>query len=190
MCSCVQSAVHIYEPRSSFLENLLGRDVTRWLAEKLGMVEPSEFGFLCSCGDGYLGSALGGGIYSLFALLAALAAGAVFPARPRIAAVIAALWVPLVIGGMYARYIERAEWAERVPADRHAQFAEYLSSYLAAMPAQFAANILFALIVPAALVYAVVKGFGALYWAAVRRAESQASVVGQRDRPVDPLSRD
>ena len=190
MCSCVQSAVHVYEPRSSFLENLLGRDVTGWLEEKLGLTEPGEFGFFCSCGDGYLGSALGGGSYSLFALLAALAAGAVLPARPRIAAIFAALWVPLVIGGMYAQHVERVALVRLSPPHRHADFTEQLNSYVAAMPAQFVANILFALIVPAALIYALVKGFGALYWAAVRRAESQASVVRQRDRPPGPLSRD
>lgn len=167
MTMCVKSAVHVYHPEDSFVTNLLGWPGRRWLEELLGLREPGPFDFTFSCPGGYWGAAFGGSFYTIFAMLAAIAAGvALARRRRRGAGILAVLWALFSLAGMYADYSKLPDLV------RSREHAEYVASYLIAMPVQLAANLLFVLTPLAGVTWATWRLFSAGYWAAVRRAEA------------------
>ena len=157
MCLCEQTAVHIYDSQQSLLHNLVGWQNTQWLTEQFGPPLSGRFTVDCPCADAYLPAAMGAGVHSLIAIAVAIGVGAALAVRPKLAAILAALWILIIAAGIHADYSERVDWAGHLADSRRSAHAEYLASYVHAVPVQFLVDALILLALPAGLTLAITR---------------------------------
>lgn len=158
MCTCLRSAVHHYSAQKTPLENVLGSELTTYLAEQLGLREPNRFevigGIWDCCPGGYLPAALELGAFALMAFVLALIIGAIWGSRPKLVIVALGLWLTTICGGTFMDFQSRQRFFSFWHPDKQ---QEYLASYLNAIPEQILFEAAIFLILPAAITYAVVR---------------------------------
>lgn len=155
MCLCRQTAVHIYEPDRTFMENVLGQPINRWLRTSFDPPPPGtpQFEFIdCWCANAYLPVALyGGGLFSLLAhsIAVAFLTGMAMGARSQRLIQIAIGWAIVTLAGIAYNYTQFLNDKQLVVEPSVIARAERtLEMYLISIPIQFAFNAILFLALP------------------------------------------